>query len=191
MIMKYKLANDPLTINKSIKVEILKLTDESLLKEACEFTMLKEIKSRQTFSNMLNIQHSPIRTQIYIVKMYNIPAFVAHHFRTHTVGIMGHWITSRRDDRGGEAAETRSEPVNHMFIANAEALINMARQRLCIIDVHPKTREVMVEIVHQISLKEQFLANHMISECDYAKKCISMKPCGKYPTPTHKRGLII
>ena len=164
-----------------MKINIKKLTDESLLREACEFTMMKDVRSKQTFKNMLTFQHSPIRTQIYVVKMYDIPAFVAHHLRTHNVGVMGHWITSRRDDRGGEASETRSEPVNHMFIANAEALINMARQRLCSSDPHRETKKVIDNIKFSMTLEDPYLANHMESECDYASKCISMNPCGRYP----------
>jgi len=123
-------------------MKITKLTDETLLKEACEFTMIKNVKSSQTFKEQLLRNHSPIRTQIYDVKMYGIPAFVAHHIRTHNVGVMGHWITSRRDDRGGEASEKRDELVDHMFIVNAEGLINIAKQRLCIKSVHQETRHV-------------------------------------------------
>jgi len=163
-----------------IKIKITKLTDEALLKEACEFTMIKNVKSSQTFKEQLLRNHSPIRTQIYDVKMYGIPAFVAHHIRTHNVGIMGHWITSRRDDRGGEADETRSELVDHMFIVNAEGLINIAKQRLCVKSVHPETMGVVAEIKNVVAEVEPVLHRWLAPLCDHESFCRCKISCGRH-----------
>jgi len=161
-----------------MKVVIEKLTGVDLMREACEFTMLKG-KSKQTLKSMYKMKHSPQRTQIFIVKMYDIPAFVAHHFRTHNVGFMGHFITSRRDDRGGEAEETRSEPVNHMFICNAESLMDMSHDRMCHGAVHIRTWEVMNEIKKQIETVDPDLYPHLKPKCMvYRDGCTERNSCG-------------
>jgi len=163
-----------------MQIVVEKITEESLLREVCEFTMLGNKTSKMTFENMLKLNHSPIRTQIYVVKMYDIPAFVAHHIRTHNVGIMGHWITSRRDDRGGEAEERRSEPVDHMFIANAEALINMAHQRLCPMQVHKDTLNVVQKLMREVHQIEPVLKDYLVPGCVYRNGiCNQLKSCGK------------
>jgi len=163
-----------------MKIHVKKITDELLLKEACEFTILKEISSTQTIESQLKYMHSPIRTQTYIIRMYDIPSFAAQHIRTHHEGVLGHFITSRRDDRGGEKEETRSEPVNHMFIANLEALINIANARLCVSDVHDETRKVVKELVNILRKKEIYLYDYLVPMCDNFKRCLSMKPCGRW-----------
>jgi len=160
-----------------VRCEVEKLTNESLLREACEFTMLRGT-SNQTFEKMLELEHSPIRTQIYIVRLYDIPAFTAHHLRTHTIGVLGHFITSRRNDRGGEKNELRSEPVDHLFICNAEALINIAHARLCPVEVHEDTVAVVKMIIVEI---EEPLKKHLIPNCEYrGNRCNKKKSCGRY-----------
>ena len=160
-------------------ITIDKITDESLMREACEFTMLKDIKSQQTLESMYKAKHSPIRTQIFIIRMKGIPAFVAHHLRTHYVGVMGHWITSRRDDRGGEAKETRSELVDHILICNAETLMNMAAVRLCR-SSHIKTYQVMHGIKGKIKDIDPDLYRHLLPKCDIlAAGCTEPKSCGR------------
>lgn len=66
-----------------MNIEVEKITDELLLKEACEFTIIKDIASSQSIESQLKYMHSPIRSQVYIIRMYDIPSFVAHHIRAH------------------------------------------------------------------------------------------------------------
>ena len=108
--------------------------------------------------------HSPIRSQLFKVKLMNIPAFVAHHLRTHYAGVMNHFITSRRDDRGGEANETRSEPVDMLFDCNAETLISICRKRLCKAS-HAETVKVIRELKAQIEYVDPDLFNFLVPEC--------------------------
>ena len=74
-----------------------KLTDEKLMQEVCATTAGIPI-SKITLDKMYRAQHSPMRTQIFKIKMENIPAFVSTHFARHHVGI-DHFVSSKREDR--------------------------------------------------------------------------------------------
>ena len=89
---------------KKWRIEVDKITDENLLHIANEFTSGKE--SKQTLKSAYRFRHSTIRTQIFIVKLYDIPQYVAYHLRTHfTLYPMAPqeygWMKSKRVDRGG------------------------------------------------------------------------------------------
>ena len=89
---------------KEWKVEIEKLTDERLLHIANEFTSGKE--SKQSLKSAYRFGHSTIRTQIFLVRLYDIPQYVAYHFRTHfSLYPMAPeeygWMRSKRIDKGG------------------------------------------------------------------------------------------
>lgn len=89
---------------KEWKIEVEKLTDERLLHIANGFTSGKE--SRQSLKSAYKALHTTIRTQIFLVKLYNIPQYVAYHFRTHfSLTPMAPeeygWMRSKRTDKGG------------------------------------------------------------------------------------------
>lgn len=89
---------------KEWKVEIEKLTDERLLHIANRFTSGKE--SKQSLKSAYRFGHSTIRTQIFLVRLYDIPQYVAYHFRTHfSLYPMAPeeygWMRSKRVDKGG------------------------------------------------------------------------------------------
>ncbi|MBD5381990.1 hypothetical protein [Clavibacter sp.] len=89
---------------KEWRVEIEKITDERLLHVANGFTSGKE--SQQSLLSAYRFGHSTIRTQIFLVKLYNIPQYVAYHFRTHfSLYPMAPeeygWMKSKRVDKGG------------------------------------------------------------------------------------------
>jgi hypothetical protein len=155
-------------------VEITKLTTATIMQEACAVTMGKPHSTVSLF-DMYNCEHSPIRTQLFWVKLYDIPAFVSTHLVRHKVGVE-HFVKSLRDDRCGEGNETRNSPVNHFMLINAQALINMARKRLCY-KAHNATREVMCSIVTAIEQVDKALAANLVPECKYRNGCHELTPC--------------
>lgn len=159
-----------------IEIVVTKLTDEYLLKRACQFTTGGLDSSRVTFDKMYRCEHSPIRTQMFLIEMYNIPTFVSVHLVRHKIGVE-HFVKSNRDDRGGNGTEDRYTPVNHMMFCNAQALINMSRKRLCL-KAHAETQVIMLKIKQGVDLCDSYLAKYMVKECEYRNGCYELKSCG-------------
>jgi len=67
---------------KDFVVSVRKITDESLMREACEMTFLGN--SSQKMLSIYKSEHSPVRTQIFWVTAKNIPLFVATHLHSIT-----------------------------------------------------------------------------------------------------------
>jgi hypothetical protein len=84
---------------KDFVVSVRKITDESLMQEACEMTFLG--KSSQKLQSIYRSEHSPSRTQIFWVTAKNIPLFIATHLLRHHVGSVPYQLTCRDDRPGG------------------------------------------------------------------------------------------
>lgn len=161
-----------------MRVEVEKLTDQSLLVKACEFTSGKAVKNPDgILSRIYRSEHSPMRTQMFWVELYDIPTFVSVHLVRHSQGVT-HFVQSNRDDIVEHSEKPdRDTPVNHAMLMNAQALINMARKRLCN-KAHPKTREVMGLIREGVRMVDPELAHFMVRECEYRNGCHEQKSCG-------------
>lgn len=158
-------------------VSVHKLTNETLAQKACEMTMRGK-KSSIGLAKLYKCEHSPIRTQLFWVEMRNIPTFVSVHLVRHKIGVE-HFVMSNRDDRGGSDEVTRLAPVNHGMLVNAQALINMARKRLCV-QAHKETVEVMKAIRQGVEACDAALAKTMVPECEYrGMVCHELRPCGR------------
>ena len=153
-------------------IRVLKLTGTELLRLACESTMHGK-KSGMTLKQIYQCEHSPIRTQLFWVEMH-IPTFVSVHFVRHKIGVE-HFVETNRDDRGGVEAD-RWTPVKHSMLINAQALIQMARKRLCR-KAHPTTRQVMADLRFAVQEVDPDLFEHMVPECVYRGKCNEIHPC--------------
>jgi hypothetical protein len=158
-----------------VSISVTKLTDINLMHRACEATMHGK-KSKLTLAKAYQCQHSVIRTQMFFVEMMGIPTFVSVHLVRHSQGVT-HFVTSNREDRGGEGEINRMTPVNHSFICNAETLINMARKRLCS-QAHIDTQDVMMIIKNKVLRVDPDLARYMVPDCEYRNGCHELKSCG-------------
>ena len=161
-----------------MKIIVRKLTDESLAQEACAFTTGKEQSSISLY-RLYPAMHSTVRTQLFWIKMYDIPTFVSVHIVRHAPGI-NHYVKSNREDLPGFTGDLgRMQPVNHAMLLNAEALINIAHKRLCN-KAHELTRAVVEEIRKQIFLIDPTLGQLMVPMCEYRNGlCSELKPCGR------------
>lgn len=126
---------------------------------------------------ILMAEHSPIRSLIYCFKITNLKSWVATHFVRHHVGVEK-WVRTQRSDRTGTNRDElpQGAEVEMELEANAQALINMSRKRLCS-QASPETRQVMQEMKKEVSKRDKFLADVMVRECVYRGFCPEMKSC--------------
>lgn len=86
-------------MNQNFIISVQKLTDEELMRKACEMTFLGT--SNQSLLSMYKSEHSPTRTQIFWIECKNIPLFVSTHLLRHHVGSVPYQLTCRNDRKGG------------------------------------------------------------------------------------------
>jgi hypothetical protein len=160
-----------------MQIKITKLTDKDLLDKACSFTVNKEV--HPSLYKMYLSEHSPVRTQMFWIEMYDIYTFCSVHFVRHKFGVE-HFVKSNREDRPGYTQDLgRKTLVNHAMLLNAQSLINMARKRLCY-KSHDETRLIMETIKDEMKKIDTDLALCMLPDCLYrGKVCHEFKPCGK------------
>lgn len=158
-------------MNRTFTISVEKLTSPELVKRACSTTINKD--SNISLDKIYQCMHSPMRTQIFYVSMTNIPTFVATHLVRHVTIVP--FVKSNREDRGGENAD-RNTPVDMDFIANAEALINVARKRLCR-KASKETTEVIEQLKIQMQRVDYDLAFRMVPNCIEHRNC-KEKTCG-------------
>jgi hypothetical protein len=163
-----------------MNISVEKLTDESLLRRACDATRRPGVTpSTVTLRRMYQCEHSPIRTQIFLVDLDGVATFVSVHLARHSQGV-SHYVQSNRDDRGGDTEVNRLTPVRHLMICNAQALINMARKRLCYAS-HKTTVGVFARVRNAVRRVDPDLADHMVPECVVRGYCPELRPCNAGP----------
>lgn len=134
-------------------------------------------------------EHSPIRRIKFYWRWKNLKSWVSVHFVRHKHGIE-HWVTTQRTDRTGLNRDNalQSALVNHASEANAQALINISRKRLCNC-ASPETREAWKLVKEEVARVEPELASCMVKECIYRGFCPEMFPCGYAETEAFEKEL--
>ena len=141
--------------------------------------------------SILLAEHSPIRLIKFKWKWQSLKSWVSVHIVRHKFGIE-HWVTTQRSDRTGvdRDASRQDAPVNHMCEANAQALINISRKRLCA-QASPETRKAWQEVKDLVKQIDPPLASVMVPECIYRGFCPEFedKCCGYCNTPAYREEL--
>lgn len=139
--------------------------------------------------SILLAEHSPIRKIKFSWKWTNLKSWVSVHFVRHWLGII-HWVTTQRVDRTGVDRDKSPQdtPVEHECEANAQALINISRRRLCA-QASPETRKAWQEVKSEVNKKDPILASVMVKECIYRGFCPELYPCGYSETEAYKKEL--
>lgn len=139
--------------------------------------------------NMLLAEHSPIRQLQVKWKWYDLKYWTSVHITRHWLGII-HWVRTQRTDRTGIDRNDipQSALVEHECEANAQAMINISRKRLCN-QASPETREAWKYVLESIKDKEPELYSVCVGECIYRGFCPEMKTCGYHKTSEYKRRL--
>lgn len=158
-----------------MEINVQRATPDFLCSRAAWFTSGGKVQQEGLEDRMLRAEHSPIRTIVYWIEMWGIPSYVSTHLVRHNVGVT-HFVQSNRDKEGVD----RNTPVNHAMFINAQALINMARQRLCN-KADSQTRFVVHAIRNKIAQDHRLhwtVAKYMVPDCEYRGECVQPKPCG-------------
>lgn len=175
-----------------VRVEVKKLTNWSEVLDAARFTVnkcdLEKEPSSEFKTHILTAEHSPIRSLIFVITLYNVPTWVSQHIARHDK-FAGHtmregesdenFVATQRSDRTGvdRSELSQEELVDHRILLNAQDMINISKKRFCNC-ASPETRFVWQKVKEEIAKIEPELASRMVRECVYRGFCPEMKPCG-------------
>lgn len=134
-------------------------------------------------------EHSPIRKLKFAWRWVNLKSWVSVHFVRHKFGI-DHFVKTQRTDRTGVNRDElpQGNLVSHEVDANAQALINISRKRLCSC-ASPETREAWQAVKDEVAKTEPELASCMVRECVYRGFCPEMFGCGYDKTDAYCKEL--
>lgn len=147
---------------------------------------------------MLLAEHSPIRLLEFDWSWGNIRQWVTAHLVRHHEGCEK-FVHSQRGDRRkileDYGVETRDDlpqgALNDMdMTANAQALINISRKRLCNC-ASKETREAWLKVKEAIAEIDPVMASKMVPECIYRGFCPEfLSPCGYSKTKKYEQELL-
>lgn len=142
---------------------------------------VKELSS-QWKRRMLLCEHSPIRQILVKCKWYELKSWISVHFVRHKFGIE-HWVRTQRTDRTNVNRDelTQGNVVEHEFEANAQAIINISRKRLCS-QASKETREAWQAVLESIKDGQPELYSVCVPDCIYRGWCYEFKSCGYHKT---------
>lgn len=143
-------------------------------------------------AQMLLAEHSPIRLVEYDWSWDDIKQWVTAHLVRHHEGCEK-FVHSQRGDRrvlDVPRDELPQGSLNDMdMTANAQALINISRKRLCS-TASPETREAWKQVLEEIRKVDPVLADKCVPECIYRGFCPEfMHPCGYSKTEKYQKDL--
>ena len=172
------------------------------IKNACRNTINLDYSDKEPTTEwkrkLIMAEHSPLRKMIFSWKWVDLPYWVSVHFCRHSVGCTP-FVSTQRDDRQsyttgqthtkrGDAPQ--STPVSHEEFANAQAIINMSRKRLCncaSVETRNAWRAFLDEVVKQ---EEPELYAQCVRECVYRNGlCPEMKSCNFNKSDAFKQEL--
>jgi hypothetical protein len=163
--------------------------------DSARTTINKEAGDKEPSSSwkrrMLLCEHSPIRQLFIKCKWYELKSWVSVHFVRHKFGIE-HWVRTQRTDRTGVNRDEipQGSLVEHEFLADAQAMINISRKRLCN-QASLETRQAWKEVLESISEEQPELYNACVPDCIYRGWCYEYKSCGYHITEDFKEKLKI
>lgn len=140
---------------------------------------------------ILLAEHSPIRKIKFSWKWKDLMYWVSVHFVRHKFGV-DWWCTTQRDDRTSDDVSRENKPQGSFVElegeANAQALINISRKRLCA-QASLETRQAWQKVKNEVTEKDPVLGSVMVKECIYRGFCPEMYPCGYAETEAFQKEL--
>ena len=172
-----------------IKTEILKIKGEwSEVLDACRATVSKKFLNKETSKDfkkaMVICEHSPLRNIWVKWRWEGLPSYIVTHFARHHIGFEK-WISTQRNDRQKKydrREAPQAAPVTFVGEGNGQALINIAKLRLCT-TADPDTRNQMMDLKREIHKVEPEIAEAMVPSCIYLAGCSETtcdNPCHFY-----------
>lgn len=149
--------------------------------------IFKEYKPKiTTWNNLLRTcggtPHSPIRSIVYRFYITDVPYWVSVHYVRHNIGVQ-FYIQSQRTDRTGINRNElpQGSLVNMVMDVNPNALINIAKARLCS-KASKETKEVLLKIKEELDKGDEYdksLARFLMPPCGWSNTCFELQPCKK------------
>jgi thymidylate synthase ThyX len=176
-----------LSTNRGImEVSYVRLVDPKWIVGALQTTSGKDMykvkdPSIELYRKLLHTAggtvHSPIRVVMYRFYVEDVKAWVSTHYARHHVGAQP-YIKAQRSIPNRDILP-QGALVNMILDINANALITVAKARLCSCAAK-ETREVMVAIKNILAAGDQYdqaLADYLKPPCDWYNTCFELKPC--------------
>lgn len=164
-----------------MKTKILKIKgDWREVVDDCRATVGKESlgkePSREFKRAILIAEHSPIRDLIVKWFWKAMPHWVTVHWVRHKWEC---FVRTQRSDRTGVPREKlpQDEPQDFTGEANAQALIDTMRKRLCG-KASPETRHYAEDLKRTLRGVEPELSDVLVPNCVYRCGCPEMQTCG-------------
>ena len=134
-------------------------------------------------------EHSPIRKLMVNWKWTNLKYWISVHLTRHKFGI-DHFVSTQRTDRTGVSRDElpQSSEVMHECVANAQAIINISRKRLCE-QASEETRRAWMIFLSKLNETQPELVSVCVCECLYRGFCPELKSCKYYKTEAYKKQL--
>jgi hypothetical protein len=139
---------------------------------------------------ILLAEHSPIRKLNFNWIWFDLKYWISVHFVRHKFGIE-HWVKSQRPDRSSTKDRDNSPQsalINHECFANAQAIINISRKRLCKCAM-PETRDAWITFLIELAKTQPELFNACVPDCIYRGWCYEYKSCGYHLTNKFQKDL--
>lgn len=130
-----------------------------LMVEAAEITSGRKVANKHDlYRDVMEAEHSPVRLLLYWVVGHDVPERATTHLVRHAIGNV-FFVSTARPDRGGGDGKFRTIG----FLTNHQALVNMARKRLCSTAWH-ETRDFVLMLR---GILPEETARYMVPECEY------------------------
>lgn len=175
------------------KIDIVKHVDEwQEVKDSTMNTIGKDTgvyPSSEWKRRLIMSEHSPVRRIKFYWRWKDIKYWVSVHLVRHKIGIE-HWVATQRTDRTGIDRNELPQGalVNHACEADAQALINISRKRLCHC-ASKETREAWLLVKEEVAKVEPELASCMVKECVYRGFCPEMFSCNYHKSKAYQEEL--
>ena len=151
------------------------LTDYRMLARAAGITA-HGAEIRVPLSRWYRAEHSPIRCLLWWIELRGIPYRVSVHLVRHKIGVEHYVSTTRPDLAPDGGSDSKTAPVDHGMLVNAQALIMMSRKRLCYRS-HHQTIEAWLRVRRAVGEHDPDLRDAMVPECVYRGRCPEMTEC--------------
>jgi len=153
---------------------------------------IDKIPSDKFKRKMLIAEHSPIRLLEFEWDWKYMQQWITVHFVRHHVGCEK-FVGTQRIDRTSLKVDNRDElpqgEYNEMMMcANAQALINISRKRLCS-DASTETRHAWKLVMEELKKVDPIMEASCVRECIYRGFCTSFNGCGYDKTEAFQKEL--
>jgi hypothetical protein len=117
-------------------IKVKKATPADLMQEAFRMTNAdKEGTFNVPIKDAVRMEHSPLRTLWFCIRLYHIPNYLHVHLRTHNKfavhTVKDDFVQTGREERSIRTDEGRWDSKNHAMFINAQDLIKLSGVRLC------------------------------------------------------------